>query len=239
MKIDFMESIPKDPSYPECNEDKFVINIAKSRIALSDGASESFDSKTWASIIVNSFSNNPSLKKNWLTKSISKFNDNIDIDSMSWSKQASYERGSFATLLGIEFFQEHKSIEVSAVGDSVAVLLNDCELTKSFPYTLSLEFKQRPELFCTNGELNNFYHSPHFFKLHHKTWSIREMTSPVLLCMTDALAEWAFRKSEDGTPVWKTLTEIDSLTDFEKLISNERASKSMRIDDSTLIRAVF
>jgi hypothetical protein len=239
MKLLFAGQVPKEPSFPEANEDALSTAIDIRRIALSDGASESYDSKTWAHLLTSRFVLHPELSTSWLAEAVSAYNVQFDQTKMSWSKQAAFERGSFATLLGIEQFTEHGPVDVLGIGDSIAVLLDGDEFIDSYPYERAEEFQQRPELFCTNATLNSFFSSPDFFSQHLKTWPISGRTSPIILCMTDALGEWALRNAQDDRLVWKMLNGIEKESDLEALVIRERQASNMRTDDTTLVKLLF
>lgn len=239
MKVFFSGKIPKDPAFPDANEDAFEFAVNVGRIAVSDGASESFDSKTWAQLLAIRFVQYPELSKSWLADAIADYTVRFEPAALSWSKQAAFDRGSFATLLGIETFVQHGTVDVLSVGDSLAVLLDGAEIIESFPYVRADEFQQRPKLFCTNAAFNTFFNTPDFFSRHHKTWSIKDRATPIVLCMTDALAEWALRNAEEGRPMWQALTEIGDISDLEALVLQERFAKNMRIDDTTLVHLSF
>ncbi len=235
----FAGQVPKDPSFPDTNEDAFVLATEHGRIAVSDGASESFDSRTWAHLLVTRFVQHPGVTPSWLDDAIADYAARFDPATLSWSKRAAFDRGTFATLLGIEQCVEHGTVDVLGVGDSLAVLLDDGKLIESFPYVRAEEFQQRPELFCTNAALNTFFASPDFFSKHHKTWSITRGAASVVLCMTDALAEWALRHAEEDRPMWQMLAGIKNVSDLEALVLQERQTRTMRIDDTTLVRLAF
>ncbi|QSR89358.1 hypothetical protein IT6_03505 [Methylacidiphilum caldifontis] len=240
MRVVFAEQVPKEPSFPDVNED--VLELRRSdigRIAVSDGASESFDSKRWAKLLTARFVQNPKLDKTWLDSAISDYQTQFNPAQMSWSQQAAFDRGSFATLLGIEQLVEHNSISIFSVGDSIAVFLDGNDLIDSFPYRRAEEFQQRPELFSTNAALNDFFSSPDFSTRYYKTWSLMNRKAPVVLCMTDAIGEWFLRAAQEGNHKWRVLTKIRDISDFESLVLQERQSENMRIDDTTLVRLAF
>ena len=168
-------------NYPEAIEDAFQIDDREKRLAISDGASESFDSKTWAQILVSMFIQYPEFSTKWLSEVIQQYNAQFDISSLSWSKCAAFERGSFATLIGIESLPEHSSLELLSIGDSLAVLLNGTNFIDSFPYNSSHHFQQRPELLSTNRLHNEFINNANFFTRHSRTWDLKLLDQPVLL----------------------------------------------------------
>ena len=67
MKIRSVVSIPKEEDFPEANEDNFLLRDDKVSCALSDGASESFDSQAWSEILCQSFNFNVKRKKEALS----------------------------------------------------------------------------------------------------------------------------------------------------------------------------
>ena len=73
MRVLFSGQVPKDPLYPEAIEDSYEFLISDGRIALCDGASESFDSKTWARIVTSQFVDDPEIKASWLDECIRRY----------------------------------------------------------------------------------------------------------------------------------------------------------------------
>lgn len=239
MKVQFAGSIPKDPAYPETNEDDFVVDANRSRVAVSDGASESFDSKSWAHLLTNNFVLNGIPDEDGFKTLISGYAELYDFSSLPWSKQAAFERGSFATLLCIEHCLENNNLNIFCVGDSLAVLLDGNTLAASAPYTHCDEFQQRPELFCTNTRHNSFITSPDFPTKYQTIWNITDKKIPTLLCMTDALGEWALRNATIEKSSWEILNNINSEAELERLVLEERENRNMKVDDVTFIRIVF
>lgn len=239
MRVLFQGQIPKDPACPEFNEDAIQFATDLGRAALSDGASESYDSRTWANLLVERFVCDPALNQDWLANTISDYHACFDVANLSWSKQAAFERGSFATLLGVESFPDLLAVDILSVGDSLAVLLDGDECVDSYPYTRPEDFKQKPELFCTKMSHNSFFSNPLFFSQHLKTWRLQERKKPILLCMTDALGEWALRNDIEGTPKWQALSSITQISQLESIVIPEREGRRMRVDDVTLIVITF
>lgn len=236
MRLLFAGQVPKDSLFPESNEDAFEVAAPQGRIAISDGASESYDSQTWASLLVSKFIREPGINREWLNQALTDYLVQFDKASLSWSKQASFERGSFATLLGLESSPDQNSVKILSIGDSLVVLLEDGQLIESYPYSHFEEFQSRPKLICTKTAHNDFLFSDEFLSKNSRTWNLRSNKNPIILCMTDALGEWALRKELEGFPPWHLLNSISDLSQLESLVFSERQSKSMRIDDVTFIR---
>lgn len=235
MRVVFSGQVPKDPSYAEGIEDSYDIRTPEGRIALSDGASESFDSRTWARIITSRFVDTPEMDASWLEKCVDQYAEQYDVQALSWSKQASFSRGSYATLLGIECFSEQKTIDALAIGDSICAILENENLTATFPYDRHEQFQQRPEILSTLSFNNAFVSESDFYAKHFKTFPINTDKKTTILCMTDALGEWALRGQADGEPRWSLLMSLTNSNELEDLVLRERSAKRMRVDDVTLL----
>src|SRR6266700_580090 len=153
------------------NEDSFV-HSRKDVFAISDGASVSFDSAAWSRILVRRFAQNPNFSKEWLGAAISEFRELYDRDTLPWMKQAAFDKGSFASLLGVRFFDDDR-IQLMAIGDSLAVLCDGNEIRDTFPYEQASQFDQRPQLLCTNPAENKFIDEPYFDDERFADWSFR------------------------------------------------------------------
>src|SRR5215207_3054832 len=106
-------TVPKAEGQP--NEDRYQ-SSRKGVHALSDGASVSFDSASWAQILVRRYARNPEVTREWIRSAIGEFSILYDRESMPWMKQASFDRGTFASLLGVRVLNEGKNIQVLSIG---------------------------------------------------------------------------------------------------------------------------
>lgn len=239
MKVLFSGRVPKESAFPNDTEDMLEIANDNSRIVISDGASESFDSKTWAQIITSRFIKQAELSQGWLDDAIAEYAARYNLASLSWSKQAAFARGSFATLLAVDHSSGTDTIKLTCVGDSLAIFLDGEQLLESFPYAQAEDFQQRPELVCTNPLSNAFVSLEEFPTKYQKLWSLQGKINPIILCMTDALGEWALRHSQESDPRWQQLAQIRDVTELEELVIQEREAKSLRVDDTTLVSISF
>lgn len=239
MKVLFSGQIPKEPAFPNDIEDRLEIADDNSRVVISDGASESFDSKTWARILTSNYVKQTELNEDWLNNAITQYESCFDLTSLSWSKQAAFARGSFATLLAIDQSFGADTVKIISVGDSLAVFLDGDQLLESFPYVQADDFQQQPELICTNPLSNTFVSLENFPPKHQKIWFLQGRITPIVLCMTDALGEWALRHWQENDPRWDQLTHIRDVTQLESLVMQERETKNMRVDDTTLVSISF
>jgi hypothetical protein len=232
MRIVFDGVVPKELEHPDNNEDAFA--AGGTIIAVSDGASESFDSRNWSRILVDQYVASPQLNELWLTEAIGRY-AGLYQDELSWSKQASFERGSFATLLGIVFHEELNTVDVLAIGDSLAVLIDNGHFNRSFPYTSFKDFDQKPALLSTIRADNDFINQQDFLDKHTATWDLQSLDHPLLLCMTDALGQWFLKKYQSDTYALEMLLSLQNKDDMQKFISILRKNHAIRNDDTTLI----
>lgn len=239
MKQAFSGTVPKDPECPEANEDKFVFSEDGRRLALCDGASESFNSKLWAALLARKFVADPGVTPEWMTSVIAEYTAAHDFQSMSWSMQAAYGRGSFATLTGVEQFKEHQAVEILAVGDSITMMVDGGELIRAWPFDDPLKFKERPTLLSTLAEHNDFVGGSGFRTQHGTTFHLKGLSEPGLLCMSDALGEWALKQALAKEAGLIELLSLQTEKQLADLVLRERAAKRMRTDDSTLIILSF
>ncbi|AVI67688.1 hypothetical protein CKQ84_18500 [Shewanella sp. WE21] len=236
MKVTFSGSIPKDLNFPEENEDYWATSACGNRIALCDGASESYSSKLWSRMIAESFIKIKRLDFPWIQALSLDYSKCYDFNAMSWSQQAAYERGSFSTLLGVDYKPKSTNLKITAIGDSVALLFDEGKLVASWPFTEPEQFLGRPTLLSTRISLNDFIKSKDCIKNNSKTVRISDLSTPTLICLTDAIGEWALRMLVTNNEKALALHEIETLEAFEHLVVTERAAGTMKIDDSTMIR---
>ena len=216
------------------NEDSFQ-RSAKGVYALSDGASVSFDSASWARILVRRYTQNPEFSREWLSAAIAEFRELYDRDSLPWMQQASFDKGSFASLLGVRIVDGGQLIQVLAIGDSLAVLCDGDCIKASFPLSAASQFNQSPQLLCTNPAQNVFLDEVDFDYDLAADWSFRGLEEPALLCMTDALGHWLLsQRDHDRSPI-SVLRQVKTPKAFAHFVQEERAAGRMKRDDTTLI----
>ena len=234
MQVCFARSFPKTLEFPNSNEDCFCVRENR-RVVLCDGASESFDAQTWAQLLAEQFANEPLITVEWVERAAVTYRSKFETGALSWAKQAAFERGSFSTLLAIECAEEDQAINILAVGDSTAFLVEDGAIKASWPYTDPQQFSERPVLLSTNSELNGFVADPDFDLTHRTRWDIGGLNNPLILCVTDAVGQWILQLVRDNDRSWEQLLTMRSLDELGYLVLSERNAKRMRVDDSTVI----
>jgi hypothetical protein len=224
-------TVPK--AQGQTNEDNFQ-RSRKGVVALSDGASVSFDSATWSRILVRHFAQHPDFSREWLASAITKFSALHDRDALPWMKQAAFDQGSFASLLGVRFMNEGRHIQILAIGDSLAVLCDGDDIKATFPYSSASQFDQQPQLLCTNPAENKFIEDSDFDDMRFADWSFSGLEHPALMCMTDALGQWLL-SNEDRKSAVAIVRSLRTLGQFRMFVTSERAARRMRRDDTTLL----
>lgn len=230
MRVVFAAKMPKLASEPGLMEDAYNAKHYRGLYAVSDGASESYASAAWARTLVNRFVDNPCVATAWIAAAIKEYNSHFNREAMSWSAQAAFDRGSFATLLGLQISGDRA--RVLGVGDSLAVLVSDGRLSASFPYQNAEQFKAHPLLLSTVPEKNAALLAPGALKRLTTDWTLKGLKAPTILMMTDAVGAWLL--AEPDTRLQRLLT-LPSRTAFAALVESERAAGTMRRDDSTLL----
>jgi hypothetical protein len=184
----------------------------------------------WSHLLVRRYRQQPHFDERWVDQAVQHYATRHDPAHLSWSKQAAFERGSFATLLAIHIRNGASQAELLAVGDTIAVLGISGVFCTSFPYTSADQFKTNPLLISTRHDCNGglFETDPSRFRA---IWTLLPFQSK-LMAMTDALGAWLLAEPHSRFPV---LADLRSRTRFIKLIENERLAGRMRRDDTTLL----
>lgn len=220
------------PKYEGLNEDKWYIpNEEDGPIVLCDGASESFNSGLWADLLAQGLRSHEDFTDDWLKDRITKYENKINPEELSWSKQLAYERGSFSTFLSVQF--RDGECLVNAAGDSVAFSVDQEKVIDTYHYNAPEQFLERPSLLATKTALNvplgeNVGDCQSSGKL-----DIKNATHVLLL--TDAIAHWLMERRDDPESI-RCLLKIENDSDFKEFVKRERKSKTLRFDDTTMIR---
>lgn len=235
----FHGSIPKDYSRPHENEDVFNIDFTEHiiRVALSDGATVSYDSKNWAKTLTDCFIKMGMLSAIEIKQAIKTYySDRFDFRNMTIIQRRGLMYGSFATFLGVEYNCISDRMHILGIGDSIVVLLDREDFAGAFPYVSSAQFNDTPPMLSTKNQSNFFFLHANDMSKFYKIWGLRNIKNPVILCMTDALGKWALKEMESGNRgVWRELLSINNLKEFKQFVQGRRDNHTIRIDDTTLI----
>jgi hypothetical protein len=226
-------SIGKDEVYK--NEDRFAQSQRNGRYAVSDGASNSYNSALWAELLVRAFCRNADVDEAWLKAAISKYEGAHNRDAMSWSQQMAFDRGSFASLLGITLDKQNGFARLIGIGDSTAFLVDSSNIVATFPYTSPDQFLDDPvllgtdyaqdmrplELIAGGGALTK--------------WEYGSLSLPSILLASDALAHWILRTYKTGFDPISHLRKCRSKKQFKHIISDLWEQHELKKDDATML----
>lgn len=217
----------------ERNEDAWQ-HSHKGAAAVSDGASISFDSASWSRILVRRYAQHPCLDAGWVAAAIAVYTELHDRDSLPWMQQAAFDRGSFASLLGLSDCDDGR-VGVLAIGDSLAVLCDGDAIVDTFPYREAEQFDADPRLLSTNPVENKFLEDPEAVGGLWREWDASNLDHPVLLCVTDALGRWILeQRAVEPGPIAR-LRNIGTRRAFARFVEDERGAGRLRRDDTTML----
>lgn len=217
----------------ETNEDAWQ-SSHKGAGAVSDGASVSFDSASWSRLLARRFAQRPCFDRQWLAGAIAAYAGSYDRNGLPWMQQAAFDRGSFASLLGI-CDRGGGQVGVLAIGDSLAVLCDGDRIAASFPYDRPEQFDADPQLLSTNPAHNAFLDGPGALAGLCCEWHLGLLEDPALLCVSDALGRWILdQRGCEPSPI-ALLRRLRKPRQFARLVAQERAAGRLRRDDTTLL----
>ena len=180
------------------------------------------------------YAQHPCFDAAWLAEAVAAYAKLHDRDSLPWMQQAAFDRGSFASLLGVSD-RGGGRVGILAIGDSLAVLCDGDQILASFPYEAPEQFEAQPQLLSTNPAENGFLAEPDGLSRLSVEWDLGPLDNPALLCVTDALGCWILsQRDSDPSPIAR-LRAIDSRRAFARFVEEERAAGRMRRDDTTLL----
>jgi hypothetical protein len=237
MRVEFAASVAKDANTDGLNEDCYLFSLDRSIAAVSDGASESFDSRSWAAILCELSCSGEGVTSDTISQAARQYGSLYDPQLLSWSKAAAYERGSFATLLSLRHNRLRSEVEVLGIGDTVLLLWDGKTVVRRFPLTRAEHFDARPQLLSTRAELNTFLHDPFFNTSHVMVDAVTPIT--VALVLTDALGSWCYKALDEGRDDWLFLLSVDTEDAFREFVWKARGEKRLKVDDTTLMRLSF
>ena len=215
------------------------------RFAIADGATESSFARLWARMLTQSyyrFAHRSSALDADFRQTIQKlgkrWSKRVFTNPLEWFVLEKVQRGGHATLLGITLTSVgHKltkegSWEALGIGDTCLFQLRNGHLVQAFPLTYSYEFGNHPALLSTMPAHNELI----WQTIEGYTAKGQWQSGDDFLLMTDALAAWFLKASENGEQPWQKLAEVTVSQDaFEAWITELRRQDAVRNDDVTLI----
>jgi len=246
-------SLHKAGNYPDENDDacrpigKRGVRSDRLRAAVSDGATEGFQSGRWANYLVEAFIRSPSLEvqrisrrarhrwEKWLTTYL---DERARERPIQWWEEPALERGAFASIIGLQISASSNGDDshwnAIAIGDSCLFHVRGTELLRAFPISDSTSFTNRPVLLPSNIA----YIQPQNNTANYTAGGECRADDTFYL-VTDAFAQWILARSEENRSPWLALRDLDTdaeIRQFDDWIRDLRTSGELRNDDVTLVR---
>ncbi|MCA0375530.1 MAG: protein phosphatase 2C domain-containing protein [Gemmatimonadetes bacterium] len=228
--------LPKDGLHPHECEDAIGIRSDLGRFCVADGATESFDSRTWARLLTKHWSQcngltQPHELQSWWKRLGERHTRRWSERPLPWYAEEKAAVGAFATFLGFEVAETTEQgfrWQAVALGDSCLVQLRGGEIVLSFPLDEADEFGSHPQLLPSKPSLQAAVEG------EVRCVSGTARSGDAFLLLTDALAAWMLRYSKSEpelTQNFLRLLESASPESLADLVSNERRSRRLRNDD--------
>jgi hypothetical protein len=214
------------------NEDRWRASDNGAICAVSDGASVSFDSAPWAEVLTRRFVEDQKVSRDWLEGAAKEYAAGYDREGMPWMHQAAFDRGSFATLLGIVFSSDGANARAFAAGDSLLAFIDGSEVVRTIPYVKPEEFDSSPRLLSTSMVENRWLDEETLIDAWHDL-NISAHSAPLFLLLTDAIGRWLL--DEPSSERISALLRIDDEQAFASFVARERDKGRLRRDDTTMI----
>lgn len=245
MKVSAFITHKKSEKYSEC-QDRFSVSTDTKSIAVSDGMSQSYQQKIWASLLVNSYTGDLS----W-----SPTEENLDILRQVWkSKVLEFieslrtkggqeylvrmnqtalvqQKSAAATFLGIRFSGYKWEGEV--LGDTCLIELDEQNNILAIHTSQDKEFDNYPDFFDSTS-----------IRLKQKG-AIRKITGELteghkLLLVSDPFSD-LIQELKNGKVELNVeeLLNIKTHADFNELVDRWRSEKNMTNDDTTLVCVTY
>lgn len=228
---------PKPGAKADQCEDAFAYSDTRGLVAVSDGASNAFESRLWARLLAQGFVADSPLGLgddgllSWTDSVACRWSEAIPWEALSVFQEAKAREGSASTLVGLELTTSSRPSTTGtwrclALGDSCLFQVSGDRLAEKLPVSRSADFGLRTPLLYTERDSNR-QNIPAAVRWHG-TWQ----QGDCFFLLTDAIAQWFLREDERGAAPWKTLMSLDE-AGFPAFVKEKRARHQMRQDDVT------
>ena len=158
-----------------------------------------------------------------------------DRDNLPWVQQASFDRGSFASLLGVRVIDEGQLIQVLSIGDSLAVLCDGDCIKATFPLAPRRSSTARRNCSCTNPAAECVPRRRRYRLRPRRRLDLpRAAAAGVAVHDRRARSLAAVAARHNPSPI-SVLRKLRTPKAFARFVKEERAAGRMKRDDTTLI----
>jgi hypothetical protein len=200
-------------------------------------------SRQWAEILVAAALSDPpdpddaETFAGWLQERRRAWSESIDVTGLAWFQKAKLPLGAFSTLVWVQVAPLEEEREGAfggyrlrgyAIGDSCLFQVRHGEPVRMFPVLAAEQFEADPVV-LGSVDLNRDQ-LQQFVALDETCYD-----DDVLVLCTDAVAEWAVRLTEAGTPPdWDRYWQMTH-AQWEQEVAALRHERQMRYDDATML----
>ena len=226
---------PKLEELDTDNSDSYCVNWDKRAIAISDGATRSYDPRTWAEALTENFAQNHFQLSSASIEKIAASQKLAAPETLSWNEEELMINGSHATLLIVNSIQKRKKIvsfTAHSIGDSILVICDkNGYISNAYPHVATESFPIRPAL-ISNKE-------PYFLGNLEKKVSLQIRVGETMLLMTDALARFVARNKTTQIDLLFPFLKKQDQNLFFEWAQEKRKSSEIEDDDLTLVEVKF
>jgi len=224
----------------EC-EDAIGVNEPSYRFAIADGATEAFDSRSWAQLLVNDWVQLDPIVQTaedfatFVAKQAQTLHDSWRDLKLSWYSEEKARDGSYAAFVGLQLELDESSPRWRAIalGDSCFMHCRNDKILTSFPILRPEDFNATPLLVPSHSSLRHLT----FERVAMKGGLLQD--GDVLMLLSDAAACWYLRKDEQMEQLrssFDMLLKTNQNVGLLELISAQREGGRMVDDDIAVIR---
>ena len=227
-------TISKDVAIAGSNEDSYCLrlNAPVPRAAVFDGASESYAARKWSKLVAEEWGRKHDKDWGWIERAQIRYARDSQSTGLSWAQEVASDRGSFATVCYVDI--EGDWLNFCAVGDSCMFLLDDKEITFSYPYISETQFTSAP--IAVSSKPENLKTNKDNLLMGMDRLRFRALGTKQILLATDAVSCWLLQDDQEIRATrLNQLLNCNSPLEFQKLVIEERANKNMHVDDSTVV----
>jgi hypothetical protein len=230
----------EDCAPAEC-EDAISINAGSWRYALADGATEGFDSRSWAQRLVDAWTEaDPApltneLFRQWVEEQGQQLHASWADRALPWYAEEKARQGSYAAFVGLELRTDKDALrwQAIALGDSCMIQRRGGEVFRALPISDSSLFNSSPRLVPSLRSLQET-------ALPHAVvdGGLAER-GDVFLLLSDAGAAWYLKLSQERKAVAEEFDARLAASDTGALLElfrRERQAKRIINDDIAILR---
>jgi hypothetical protein len=235
--------LPKDVEHPEEYQDAYAVDPEGGVAAVADGVASAIFSRQWAEILAEAAlaetpdPNDGEAFAGWLQARRQRWSESIDVTGLAWFQKAKLPLGAFSTLVWVQVapFDEDREgafggyrLKGYAIGDSCLFHVRRGEVVRMFPTLTPEQFEADPVV-LGSVDLNRDQ-LQQFLALDETCYD-----DDVLVLCSDAVAQWAARQTEAGTPPdWDRYWQLTH-AQWEEEVAALRHERQMRYDDATMV----